>query len=75
MPTIFYQIFNNQLKITESILKQLKNEIKILFTELKNRNDIDNINVLKNKLSHLLDEKEKKKIKKQKKNIIILEIF
>ena len=67
MPTIFYQIFNNQLKITESILKQLKNEIKILFTELKNRNDIDNINVLKNKLSHLLDEKEKKINKEKKK--------
>lgn len=72
MPTIFYQIFNNQIEITESILKQLKKEIKILFTELKNRNDIDNIKVLKNKLAHLLDEKEKninKETKKEYNNI------
>ena len=72
MPTIFYQIFNNQLKITGPILKQLKEEIEILFWELKKRKDIDNIKVLKNKLEHLLDEKVKdidKKTKKEYKNI------
>ncbi len=72
MPTIFYQIFNHQVKITDKILKQLWIEIEALFSELKNKNDLDNIKILRNKLIHLLDEKDQKtykNIKKAYKNI------
>lgn len=66
MPTIFYQIFNNQIKITDKTLKQLEIEIEALFNELKNKNDFENIKILRNKLIHLLDEKDKKANKKIK---------
>ena len=72
MPTIFYQIFNHQIKITEKILKQLWIEIEALFVELKKKQDLDNIKILRNKLIHLLDERNQKadkKIKKAYKNI------
>jgi len=67
MPTIFYQIFNHQIKITDKILKQLKIEIESLFNELKDKKDLDNIKILRNKLVHLLDEMDKKADKKIKK--------
>lgn len=68
MPTIFYQIFNHQIKITSKTLKQLEIEIEALFNELKHKKDFENIKILRNKLIHLLDEKDTsnldKKIKK-----------
>jgi hypothetical protein len=67
MPTIFYQIFNHQVKITDKILKQLELEIDALFDELKRKKDFDNIKILRNKLIHLLDERDRKADKKIKK--------
>lgn len=72
MPTIFYKIFNNQIKITDKVLEKLREEIENIFSELKNKNDVDNLKVLKNKLIHLLEEKWKdidKKLKKAYKSI------
>jgi hypothetical protein len=57
MPGIFYKIFNNEIKINEKLLIKLLEEIKKLFKELKEKNDVDNITILKNKIVHLLAEK------------------
>lgn len=75
MPTIFYQIFNHQVKITDKILNQLKIEIEALFEELKDKKDFDNIKILRNKLSHLVDEQDKKAEKKVKKAYASIKSF
>lgn len=76
MPTIFYQIFNHQIKITSKTLKQLEIEIEALFNELKHKKDFENIKILRNKLIHLLDEKDTSNLdKKIKKLIIVLKKF
>lgn len=73
MPTLFYEIFNKEVKLTSKTIKRLKDELKQLFNELKEENNIDNLKVLRNKLTHLLDEKPEKLNKKRKKEIHTLE--
>jgi hypothetical protein len=59
MPTLFYEIFNNLVKLDKKVIKRFKEELEELFKELKRTKDIDNIKVLRNKLNHLLEEKHK----------------
>ena len=73
MPTIFYEIFNNIIKLDSKTIKSFERELEKLFEELKLRNDIDNLKVLRNRLSHLLDNKKKKIAKKDKKSFKKLE--
>ncbi len=73
MPTLFYEIFNKEVKLTPETLEKLKEELTQLFEELKKEDNIDNIKVLRNKLAHLLQEKPEKLEKKEKKNIKKLE--
>jgi ElaB/YqjD/DUF883 family membrane-anchored ribosome-binding protein len=75
MPSIFYEIFNKNIKISRQILKQLKEELEVLFEKFKEKNDIDYIKVLRNKLSHLLEEKHKKIDKKTEKELKNLSKF
>ena len=69
MPSIFYEIFNKNIKISEQVLKQLKEELEILFEKFKEKHDIDYVKVLRNKLTHLLEEKHKKIDKKTQKEL------
>ena len=55
MPSIFYEIFNKNIKISEQVLKQLKEELEILFEKFQEKHDIDYVKVLRNKLAHLLE--------------------
>ena len=74
MPSIFYDIFNNKLKISSVLLAKLKLEIEKIFLDLKVKEDIDNIKVLRNKISYLLWKKYShidKKTKRELKNIKI----
>ena len=75
MPGIFYEIFNKNIQINEQVLKQLKAELETLFLKFKEKNDIDYIKVLKNRLSHLLEKKYKKIDKKTEKELKSLEKF
>ena len=69
MPTLFYEIFNKEVKLTSETLKKLKEELIELFEELKKDDNIDNIKVLRNKLAHLLQEQPDKLDKEKKKKI------
>jgi polyphosphate kinase 2 len=64
---IFYKIFNNKEKITDKNFKELEKELENLFELLKNKNDIDNLKVLKNKIELVLKRQKKKIEKKYKK--------
>jgi hypothetical protein len=54
MPTLSYLIFNKHLPLTKDVIKQFVEEIDKLYKRFKKTNDLDNINVLKNKLESLL---------------------
>ena len=69
MPTLFYEIFNNLVKLDKKVIKRFKEELEELFKELKKTKDIDNIKVLRNKLNHLLEEKHKTLEKKSHKDL------
>ncbi len=69
MPTLFYEIFNKEVKLTSETLKRLKKELIELFEELKKEDNVDNIKVLRNKLSHLLEDTPEKLDKEKKKRI------
>ena len=69
MPTLFYEIFNNLVKLDKKVIKRFKEELEDLFKELKKTKDIDNIKVLRNKLNHLLEEKHKTLEKKSGKDL------
>jgi hypothetical protein len=75
MPSIFYDIFNKNIKINEVVLKQLRVELEALLGRFKEKNDIDYIRVLRNKLHHLLETKQKKVDKKTKSELEKLECF
>ena len=75
MPSIFYEIFNKNIKISEQVLKQLKEELEILFEKFQEKHDIDYVKVLRNKLAHLLEEKHKKIDKKTEKELKNLKKF
>ena len=68
MPSIFYDIFNKNIKINEVVLKQLRVELEALLGRFKEKNDI-------NKLHHLLETKQKKVDKKTKSELEKLECF
>ncbi len=55
MPSLFYEIFNEKIKITSMLLARLKLEVQKTFWSLKKRWDIDNIKILRNKINHLLE--------------------
>ncbi len=59
MPSLFYEIFNKEVKLNSKTIKKLKEELSILFKELKKEDNIDNLKVLKNKLTNLLNDREK----------------
>ena len=59
MPSLFYEIFNKEVKLNSKTIKKLKDELSILFKELKKEDNIDNLKVLKNKLTNLLNDREK----------------
>ena len=69
MPTLFYEIFNNLIKLDKKVIKRFKGELEELFKELKKSKDIDNIKVLRNKLNHLLEENRKTLEKKSHKDL------
>ncbi len=73
MPSLFYEIFNKEVKLNSKTIERLKEELKILFKELKKEDNIDNLKVLRNKLSNLLENKPKDLKKKHKKPFIALE--
>ena len=67
MPSIFYEIFNQQIILNSKTIKKFKIAIKDLFEELRNKSDIDNLKILRNRLSSLLEDKLKN-IEKNEKN-------
>lgn len=69
MPTLFYEIFNNLIKLDKKVIKRFRWELEVLFKELKKSKDIDNIKVLRNKLNHLLEENRKTLEKKSHKDL------
>ena len=73
MPTLFYEIFNHLIKLDSSVIKEFKAELEHLFSELKDKKDIDNLTVLSNKLEHLLEENHKGLSRKEKKQLKDLE--
>lgn len=72
MPTLLYEIFNNQVTLTHQILKKFREELVDNFKKFKKHDDVDYIKVLRNKLSNLLDEKPKKAEKGIKKEFKLL---
>ena len=69
MPTIFYEIFNKHIDLNEKGLKKIKEALDLLFKELAEKSDIDNLKVTRNRLENLLHEKTKKADKKEKKHL------
>lgn len=69
MPTIFYKIFNKEVKLNAKNLKLFIKEIKLLFKELKENWNIDNLKVLRNKVGHLIEDRKEAKEKKIRKEI------
>jgi len=67
MPSIFYEIFNNIIKLDTKTIKKFKSSINELYKELLERNDIDNLKVLRNRLENLINDKKSKIDKKNKK--------
>ncbi|MDD3646170.1 MAG: polyphosphate kinase 2 [Candidatus Gracilibacteria bacterium] len=60
MPSLFYEIFNKKIKLSEKVIKDFLKEVEVLFIQFQQDRDIDNLRVLKNKIEHLLEKKPKK---------------
>lgn len=73
MPSIFYEIFNNIVNLDSKNFQKFKRSLKKLINELIEKKDIDNLKVLKNRLSNLIESKRKKVDKKNKKEFKSLE--
>lgn len=67
MPSIFYEIFNDIVKLNTKTLWKFKENVKDLFKQLKEEKDVDNLRVLRNRLADLLKEQISKVDKKTKK--------
>lgn len=67
MPSIFYEIFNQQIILNSRTIKKFKEALEGLIKELISHNDVDNLRVLRNRLDNLLQDKSKKADKKTKK--------
>ena len=67
MATLSYRIFNKHIKLTSKVIKDFTKELNTLFTKFKADKDVDNLNILKNKLLNLIEESksniDKKEIK------------
>ena len=66
---LFYEIFNWKEKITDKNIKKLAKELNELMQLLKEKNDIDNLKVLANKIELTLKNSKKKLEKKHKKEL------
>ena len=66
---LFYEVFNWKAKITEKNIKTLIKELEKLKELLEEKNDVDNLKVLKNKIEFLLKKQKKKIDKKHKKEL------
>ncbi len=68
MPTLFYEIFNKKIKLNPETIMRFKEEIERLYNELLEEKNVDNMKVLRNKLSRTIKDNKKKKV--YKKNIV-----
>lgn len=59
MANLFYEIFNNQVDLTPDLIDSFLGDAETLYSKFVVDNDIDNLKVLKNKIEHLLEEKQK----------------
>jgi hypothetical protein len=75
MDGIFYQIFNKKVKITAEKIELLRLEALQVYEKFKEKQDIDFVKILKNKLEHLLEKRKKKESKDIKKAYIKIEDF
>jgi hypothetical protein len=66
MANLFYEIFNNKVELTPSVIGDFLRDAEILRTKFIVDSDIDNLRVLKNKIEHLLESKLQKADKKEK---------
>lgn len=73
MPSLFYEIFNRKIKLTEKVIKNFLKEVEILFIQFQQDRDIDNLKVLKNKIEHLLEKKPKKLSKEWKREYKLID--
>ena len=73
MPTLSYQIFNKHIKLNDDVIVDFIKEIEKLSEKFKEDKDLDNLKVLKNKLTNLLEESPKKLSKTSKKEFKIIE--
>lgn len=69
MPSIFYEIFNNIIRLNAKTIKNFTKSLKELHKELAEKGDKDNLKVLRNRLSHLLESKSEKLDKKERKQL------
>lgn len=67
MPSIFYEIFNQQIILNSKTIQDFKTALEKLVKELSDHDDVDNLKVLRNRLENLLTDKSKKADKKTKK--------
>lgn len=67
MSSLFYKVFNKEIKLTPGVIKKFLDESNKLFDKFKIDNDVDNLRVLKNKIEHLVEDKTKNLTKKEKK--------
>lgn len=77
MTALFYQLINNIEKISQENYSEFKLRLDNLFVDFKEHEDLDNLKVLRNKVSMLLEEylKEKKEYKDIKKELKELQKF
>lgn len=68
MPSIFYEIFNDIVKLNHKTITKFKENLIELFKHLEKEKDVDNLKVLRNRLVHLLKEQSRKVDKKLKKD-------
>lgn len=73
MPSIFYEIFNNIVNLDSKNFNRFVKELENLSKDLEQRNDVDNLKVLRNRLENLVDSKRRKIDKKTKKQFKVLE--
>jgi hypothetical protein len=66
MANLFYEIFNNKIELTPSVIKDFLEDAEILRKKFIVDDDIDNLRVLKNKIEHLLEDKLQNADKKEK---------
>ena len=66
---LFYRVFNHNEKITNKNIEILKSELLDLISLLKEKNDVDNLTILNNKIELVIKKNKKKLDKKHKKDL------